>query len=53
MLQTINPALTFYLIAAFKGGLLPRRFRDKPTQTQTFFISAFASAIGAVPTYAM
>lgn len=48
---TINPALTFFLIAVFKGALIPRRFRDKPTQVQTFFMSAFASAIASAACY--
>ncbi|KAK9899097.1 mitochondrial carrier [Cystobasidium minutum MCA 4210] len=48
---TINPAITFFLIAAFKGIFIPRRYRDKPTQLQTFFISAFASSIASALCY--
>ena len=51
--QTLNPAITFFLIAAFKRAFVPARFRSNPSQLQTFFISAFASAIASTICYPM
>lgn len=43
---TLNPSITLFLYETLKA-ILPRRFRDQPTASQTFMIAAVAKAVAS------
>lgn len=50
-LQTINPSLTFYLIALLQRAVIPAQHVQHPTAVQTFLTSAVASSVANTLTY--
>lgn len=50
LILTLNPAITFALDNALKS-LIPKKYRENPTATQTFLIAAVSKVLATAATY--
>ncbi|KAL8286261.1 hypothetical protein RQP46_004749 [Phenoliferia psychrophenolica] len=53
LVLSINPALSSYLLEAFKRAVIPVKHLEHPTPAQVFLTSAFASSVASALTYPM